>query len=134
MFDYAIKVGGVERSLLFSHGQVWNQARRFTAPSFNRQNVNAHIQAVWQEANNWVEHLLSTYVAKEFEFKDEAFLYTLRIITKAGFGIDSSDHDVISIKRSFDMILSRCSNLLLKPLSFHNHVSFGNIFHNIAMK
>ncbi len=93
MFDYAVNVANVPKALLFAHGNVWNQARRFTAPSFNKQNVNGHAKSIWTEVNSWTSQLIANQAdgKTSFEFKEEAFLYTLRLITKAGFGIDSSD-------------------------------------------
>ena len=98
IFDNAVRTGKLDRSLFFSHGTTWTQARRFTAPSFNKQNINAHCQSIWEEANRWTNHLLETYTGtndtefgKPFEFKFEAFRYTLNVITKVGFGIDSNN-------------------------------------------
>ncbi len=93
IFDYGVQQGGLDRSLFFSKGHLWSQARRFTAPSFNKQNVNIHAKAIWDQANRWTKKLAESRAdgKTEFEFKNEAFHYTLNVITKAGFGVDSSE-------------------------------------------
>ncbi len=95
ILDHSAHHANIERSLFFSNGSIWATARKFTSPSFNKVNVHSHVGAIVNLSRQWTDRLKATYcdsqgMNKVIEFKEEALLYTLSVINKVAFGIDST--------------------------------------------
>jgi cytochrome P450 len=101
--DYAAEKFHALTSAFFINGHEWNTIRKFTSPSFNKQNVEMHINDVWNIARNWARRLKESKADGQtcHEFKTEALAYTLKVITKVGFGIDETDKDLYFNSQQF---------------------------------
>ncbi len=95
IFDYSALHANITRGLFFANGSVWANARKFTSPSFNKVNVHSHVSGIFELSQQWTDRLKTTYCTsngenKVIEFKEEALLYSLSVINKVAFGIDST--------------------------------------------
>lgn len=89
--EYFSQKIGIDRGLFMSHGQDWSRIRRFTVPSFNRQNIQHHISGIWELAVQWTTRLEQQFCVTNAicDFRLETFTYTLDVMTKVAFSTKS---------------------------------------------
>jgi cytochrome P450 len=101
------------RSLFFAEGEMWARHRRLTAPSFSGKNVALMGTAIGEQIDQFLARLKPS--AKEgltVEMDQEAFYFTIRVISAVAFGgLTGEDKEYF-----FDRQVS-LSRPLFKPLS-----------------
>ena len=81
---------GALNDVFFSEGNYWGRMRRLISPSFSHKNVTSMGDAVGEEIDAMIARLKTTLATgpgpKVIQMNEEAFYFTIRVISSVAFG------------------------------------------------